>query len=69
MARDIQAALIPPSEFSPRECIAVLQTLLFEAGFGFVNLVQGWFRTSVYEVRQDLVRRGRAPVNGSVKIS
>ncbi|KAL3659485.1 CCR4-NOT transcription complex, subunit 3 [Phytophthora oleae] len=57
MALDIQAALIPPSEFLPRECIAVLQTMLFEAGFGFVNLVPGWFRTRVFKVHPDLVRQ------------
>jgi hypothetical protein len=56
-ARDLTAALIPPGMFSPRECVAVLQTLLFEAGFGFVNLVPGWFRTRANKVHPDLVRR------------
>jgi hypothetical protein len=56
-ARDLTAALTPPGMFSPRECAAVLQTLLFEAGFGFVNLVPGWFRTRANKVHPDLVRR------------
>ncbi|KAL4129535.1 CCR4-NOT transcription complex, subunit 3 [Phytophthora ramorum] len=57
MARDLTAALIPPGMFTPRDCVAVLQTILFEAGFEFVNLVPGWFRTRVYKVHPDLVRR------------
>ncbi|KAK1930580.1 hypothetical protein P3T76_013902 [Phytophthora citrophthora] len=54
---DVQAAMIPLTEISPRECIPLLQTMLFEAGFGFVNLVPGWFRTRVFKVHPDLVGR------------
>ncbi|KAE9163029.1 hypothetical protein PF002_g31963, partial [Phytophthora fragariae] len=55
-AQDVVAAEIPVSIFSPRECIAVLQTLLFEAGFHFDNLVPVWFRTRASKITSDLVR-------------
>ncbi|GMF32154.1 unnamed protein product [Phytophthora fragariaefolia] len=38
---DWTAVMIPVAHFSPRECVAVLQTQLFEADFGFLNLVPG----------------------------
>ncbi|GMF51311.1 unnamed protein product [Phytophthora fragariaefolia] len=47
---------IPFERFSPRECVAVLQTQLFEAGFSFLNLVPGWFRTRANKAHPDLVR-------------
>ncbi|KAE8876547.1 hypothetical protein PF003_g39350 [Phytophthora fragariae] len=55
-AQDVVAAEIPVSIFSPRECIAVLQTLLFEAGFHFDNLVPVWFGTRASKITSDLVR-------------
>ncbi|GMF51380.1 unnamed protein product [Phytophthora fragariaefolia] len=53
---DWTAVTIPVVHFSPRECVAVLQTQLFEAGFGFLNLVPGWFRTRANKAHPDLVR-------------
>ncbi|GMF38659.1 unnamed protein product [Phytophthora fragariaefolia] len=50
------AMTIPVAYFSPRECVAVLQTQLFEAGFGFLNLVPGWFRTRANKAHPDMVR-------------
>ncbi|KAE9181166.1 hypothetical protein PF002_g27356 [Phytophthora fragariae] len=55
-AQDVIAAEIPVGIFSPRECIAVLQTLLYEAGFHFDNLVPVWFRTRTSKITADLVR-------------
>ncbi|KAE8903547.1 hypothetical protein PF005_g21282 [Phytophthora fragariae] len=55
-AQDVVAAEIPVGIFSPRECVAVLQTLLFEAGFHFDNLVPVWFRTRASKIAADLVR-------------
>ncbi|KAE8967322.1 hypothetical protein PR001_g28138, partial [Phytophthora rubi] len=54
-AQDVVAAEIPVSIFSPRECVAVLQTLLFEAGFHFDNLVPVWFRMP-QQVREELAK-------------
>ncbi|GMF63122.1 unnamed protein product [Phytophthora fragariaefolia] len=53
---DWTAVTIPVAHFSPRECVAVLQTQLFEAGFGFLNLVPGRFRTRANKAHPDLVR-------------
>ncbi|GMF30016.1 unnamed protein product [Phytophthora fragariaefolia] len=53
---DWTAVTIPVAHFSPRECVAVLQTQLFEAGFGFLNLVPGWFRARANKAHPDLVR-------------
>ncbi|GMF59211.1 unnamed protein product [Phytophthora fragariaefolia] len=50
------AVTIPVAHFSPCECVAVLQGQLFEAGFGFLNLVPGWFRTRANKAHPDLVR-------------
>ncbi|GMF45685.1 unnamed protein product [Phytophthora fragariaefolia] len=48
--------VIPFELFSPRECVAVLQTQLFEASFSFLNLAPGWFRTRAIKPHPDLVR-------------
>ncbi|KAE9311095.1 hypothetical protein PR003_g20103 [Phytophthora rubi] len=64
MAQDLTAATIPPGLSSPRESVAALQTLLFEAGFEFTNLVPEWFKTraskihrsKVYKVVADLLQ-------------
>ncbi|GMF41181.1 unnamed protein product [Phytophthora fragariaefolia] len=53
---DWTAVTISVAHFSPRECVAVLQTQLFEAGFGFLNLVPGWFRTRANQAHPDSVR-------------
>ncbi|KAE9275657.1 hypothetical protein PR003_g29271 [Phytophthora rubi] len=55
-AQDVVAAEIPVGIFSPRECVAVLQTLLFEAGFHFDNFVPVWFKTHASKITADLVR-------------
>ncbi|KAE8875636.1 hypothetical protein PF005_g29091 [Phytophthora fragariae] len=64
MAQDLTAAAIPPGLSSPRESVAALQTLLYEAGFEFTNLVPEWFKTraskihrsKVYKVVADLLQ-------------
>ncbi|GMF33073.1 unnamed protein product [Phytophthora fragariaefolia] len=53
---DWTAVTIPVTHFSPRECIAVLQTQLFEAGFGLLNLAPGLFWTRANKAHPDLVR-------------
>ncbi|GMF45642.1 unnamed protein product [Phytophthora fragariaefolia] len=53
---DRTAVTIPLAHYSLRECVAVLQTQLFEAGFGFLNWVPGWFRTRANKAHPDLVR-------------
>ncbi|POM78404.1 Hypothetical protein PHPALM_4067 [Phytophthora palmivora] len=40
-AQDLTATTIPQSSITARECVAILQTLFFEAGFEFVNLIPG----------------------------
>ncbi|KAE8965573.1 hypothetical protein PR001_g28682 [Phytophthora rubi] len=55
-AQDVAASEIPVGIFSHIECVAVLQTLLFEAGFHFDNLVPWWFRTRASKIVADLVR-------------
>ncbi|KAE8967249.1 hypothetical protein PR003_g18526 [Phytophthora rubi] len=55
-AQDVVAAEIPVGIFSPRECVAVMQTLLFAAGFHFDNLVPVWFKTHASKITADLVR-------------
>jgi len=36
-AEDIAGIVVSPDTLSPRECMALLQTLLFEAGSGFAT--------------------------------
>jgi hypothetical protein len=38
-AEDIAGIVVSPDTLSPRECMALLQTLFFEAGFRFRNLI------------------------------
>ncbi|POM61399.1 hypothetical protein PHPALM_29589 [Phytophthora palmivora] len=42
-AQDLTATT--QSILTTRECVAILQTLFFEAGFEFVNLISGWSAT------------------------
>ncbi|KAE8964600.1 hypothetical protein PF011_g28603 [Phytophthora fragariae] len=64
MAQDLTAATIPPGLSSPTESVAALQTLLWEAGFEFTNVVPEWFKTraskihriKVYKVVADLLQ-------------
>ncbi|KAE9273708.1 hypothetical protein PR003_g29823, partial [Phytophthora rubi] len=53
---DVTAITVPPSTLSPRECAALTQTLLFEMGFRFRNLVPEWFQARASRVDPSLVR-------------
>ncbi|POM79856.1 LOW QUALITY PROTEIN: Hypothetical protein PHPALM_2377, partial [Phytophthora palmivora] len=50
-AQDLTATTIPQSIMTAREC-----TLLFEAGFEFVNLISGWSATRASRIPESLVR-------------
>ncbi|POM73205.1 Hypothetical protein PHPALM_9968 [Phytophthora palmivora] len=50
------ATTIPQSILTTRECVAILQTLFFEAGFEFVNLISGWSATRASRIPESLVR-------------
>ncbi|GMF49608.1 unnamed protein product [Phytophthora fragariaefolia] len=56
IAQDVTAVAIPPSMMSSRECAAVLETILFEAGFEFVNVVPDWFMTQASKINPGYVR-------------
>jgi hypothetical protein len=56
LARDIVAIGIPPSLLSSRECVALLQTLLFQSGFRFRNLIPMWFQSKSFRVASSQVR-------------
>jgi hypothetical protein len=56
-AEYIAGIVVSPDTLSPRECMALLQTLFFEAGFRFRNLIPEWFRTHASRVDPNLVRR------------
>ncbi|POM70779.1 Hypothetical protein PHPALM_12734, partial [Phytophthora palmivora] len=55
-AQDLMATTIPQSIMTARECVAILQTLFFEAGFEFVNLISGWSATRASRIPESLVR-------------
>ncbi|POM77944.1 Hypothetical protein PHPALM_4596, partial [Phytophthora palmivora] len=55
-AQDLMATTIPQSIMTARECVAILQTLFFEAGFEFVNLIPGWSTTRASRIPESLVR-------------
>ncbi|EGZ25892.1 hypothetical protein PHYSODRAFT_256052 [Phytophthora sojae] len=48
--QDLMAVQVPVQMLTPRECMAILQALLFEAGFRFDNMVPVWFRTRAAKV-------------------
>ncbi|GMF51710.1 unnamed protein product [Phytophthora fragariaefolia] len=56
IAQDLKALAIPPAMMTARECAAVLETLLFEAGFEFVNAVPDWFLTHASKINPGYVR-------------
>ncbi|GMF29230.1 unnamed protein product [Phytophthora fragariaefolia] len=56
LARDLTAVQIPVELCTPQECVAILQTMLFEASFQFDNLIPEWFRTAAPRVMADSVR-------------
>ncbi|OWY95598.1 hypothetical protein PHMEG_00034355, partial [Phytophthora megakarya] len=41
---------------SPRDCVALIQTLLVEAGFSFRNVVPDWFRSPSSQIAPSAVR-------------
>ncbi|OWZ01198.1 hypothetical protein PHMEG_00027471 [Phytophthora megakarya] len=41
--QDVTPIVIPPSMLSPRDCVALIQTLLVKAGFSFRNVIPEWF--------------------------
>ncbi|POM72632.1 Hypothetical protein PHPALM_10619 [Phytophthora palmivora] len=55
-AQDLTATTIPQSILTARECVAILQTLFFEAGFEFVNLIPVWSTTRASRIPESLVR-------------
>ncbi|GMF21305.1 unnamed protein product [Phytophthora fragariaefolia] len=56
LARDLTAVQIPVELCTARECVAILQTLLVEAGFQFDNLISEWFRTAASRVMVNSIR-------------
>ncbi|EGZ28850.1 hypothetical protein PHYSODRAFT_322474 [Phytophthora sojae] len=55
-AADATAAMIPMITLSLRECAALLQTLFFEAGLRFRNLIPQWFQARAPRVEPIMVR-------------
>ncbi|EGZ11341.1 hypothetical protein PHYSODRAFT_338054 [Phytophthora sojae] len=55
-AQDLMATTIPQSIMTTRECVTILQTLFFEAGFEFVNLIPSWSSTRASRIPESLVR-------------
>ncbi|EGZ14690.1 hypothetical protein PHYSODRAFT_333076 [Phytophthora sojae] len=53
---DLMATTIPQSIMTTRECVAILQTLFFEAGFEFANLIPSWSSTRASRIPESLVR-------------
>ncbi|OWZ14228.1 hypothetical protein PHMEG_00012320 [Phytophthora megakarya] len=56
MATDFTSVTVPFNELSVRECAAVLQTMFFEVGFKFRNLVSEWFRVCAPKAEVDTMR-------------
>ncbi|OWY93560.1 hypothetical protein PHMEG_00037000 [Phytophthora megakarya] len=55
-AQDLLGVQIPTALCEARQCPALLQTLLFEAGFQFDNVIPEWFRTRASKISADQVR-------------
>ncbi|POM65529.1 Hypothetical protein PHPALM_18739 [Phytophthora palmivora] len=55
-AQDLAGAQVPLGMLAPRECVAVLQTLLSQAGFQLRNLVPEWFQAQVSKVSPETMR-------------
>jgi hypothetical protein len=53
---DLRAITVSPSTLSARECAALLQTLFFEAGFRFRNLIPEWFRARASRMNPVMIR-------------
>uniref|UniRef100_H3GFU8 Uncharacterized protein n=1 Tax=Phytophthora ramorum TaxID=164328 RepID=H3GFU8_PHYRM len=67
-AQDLTAIQIPPTMLTSRECVVVLQTLLFEAGFEFSNLIPEWSKTHVSRIPDDLVRSVTSEVQACLAV-
>ncbi|OWY98171.1 hypothetical protein PHMEG_00031127 [Phytophthora megakarya] len=52
-AQDLLGVQIPTALCEARQCAALLQTLLFEAGFQFDNVISEWFRTRASKISAD----------------
>ncbi|ETM33014.1 hypothetical protein L914_19702, partial [Phytophthora nicotianae] len=52
---DLLALSVDLDTLSAVECIALLQTLFFEAGFRFCNLIPGWSRTRTSRLNPEVV--------------
>ncbi|OWY92463.1 hypothetical protein PHMEG_00038537, partial [Phytophthora megakarya] len=55
-AQDVTSIVIPPSMLSPRDYVALIQTLLVEAGFSFRNVIPEWFRPRSSQIAPSAVR-------------
>ncbi|OWY92734.1 hypothetical protein PHMEG_00038136, partial [Phytophthora megakarya] len=55
-AQDLLGVQVPTALCEARQCAALLQTLLFEAGFQFDNMIPEWFRTRASKISADQVR-------------
>jgi uncharacterized damage-inducible protein DinB len=55
-ANDLGAIAVSPSTLSARECAALLQSLFFEAGFRFRNLIPEWFRARASRMNPVMIR-------------
>ncbi|ETO58827.1 hypothetical protein F444_22789, partial [Phytophthora nicotianae P1976] len=52
---DLFALSVEMDTLSAVECVALLQTLFFEAGFRFRNLIPGWSQTRTSRLNPELV--------------
>ncbi|OWZ02030.1 hypothetical protein PHMEG_00026483 [Phytophthora megakarya] len=55
-AQDVTPIVIPPSMLSPRDRMALIQTLLVKAGFSFRNMIPEWFRSRSSQIATSAVR-------------
>ncbi|OWY91516.1 hypothetical protein PHMEG_00039880, partial [Phytophthora megakarya] len=55
-AQDLIGVQVPTGLITPRECVAIQQTILYEAGFQFQNLIQVWFRAHAAKVSPEVIR-------------
>ncbi|OWY95089.1 hypothetical protein PHMEG_00035000, partial [Phytophthora megakarya] len=54
--QDVKPIVIPPSMLSPRDCVALIQTLLDETGFSFRDVIPEWFRSRSSQIAPSAVR-------------
>ncbi|OWY95273.1 hypothetical protein PHMEG_00034765 [Phytophthora megakarya] len=55
-AQDLLGVQVPTALCEARQCAALLQKLLFEAGFQFDNVIPEWFRSRASKISADQVR-------------